>query len=108
MDNIHKKIKCKLCNIYFKKLLTYVIVCNIIQITKGGNYIVEQNKPKRKTFTSNEVKLKYNKKTYQQYCIKFRKVEDVDYINAIETEKSKGYTTSEAFKRLIKINPKEK
>ena len=57
---------------------------------------------KRKTHTSNEVKKRYNDKTYAQYAIKLRKVEDADVINLIENEKQKGYGTTEAIKRLIR------
>lgn len=57
---------------------------------------------KRKTTTSNEVKKRYNNKTYQQYAVKLRKDRDMDIIEAIEAEKSNGYTTSEAIKNLIR------
>ena len=56
---------------------------------------------KRKTHTSSEVKARYNAKTYQQYGLKLRKVEDAATIDKFEAEKAKGYTTSEAIKRLI-------
>ncbi len=62
----------------------------------------EQQKPKRKTHTSTEVTQRYQKKTYKKYGVAFRKIEDADCIEAIENEISKGYTTSEAFKRLIR------
>ena len=61
-----------------------------------------QEKPKRKTHTSNEVKKRYNDKTYTQYAIKLRKVEDADIIALIEAEKAKGFTTSGAIKNLIR------
>ena len=48
------------------------------------------------------MKARYNKKTYQQYAVRFRKAEDADCINYIEEEKQKGYTTAEVFKRLIR------
>lgn len=57
---------------------------------------------KRKTHTSSEVKARYNKKTYKSYNVNFRKIEDADIIDTIETEKAKGFTTSEAFKRLLR------
>lgn len=57
---------------------------------------------KRKTTTSNEVKKRYNDKTYQQYAVKLRKDTDMDIIEAIEAEKCNGYTTSEAIKNLIR------
>ena len=59
---------------------------------------------KRKTHTSNAVKKRYNDKTYAQYAIKLRKVEDADVIDMIEEEKKKGYATTEAVKRLIRKN----
>lgn len=46
--------------------------------------------------------IEYNKRTYVQYALKLRKVEDSDIIDIIENEKSKGYGTSDAIKRLIK------
>lgn len=62
----------------------------------------EETKQRRKASpTSNEAKYRYNSKTYQQYGIKLRKVEDAATIEKIEAEKAKGYTTSEAIKRLI-------
>jgi len=57
---------------------------------------------KRKTHTSTEVTQRYQKKTYQKYTIALRKIEDADIIDTIETEKAKGFTTSEAFKRLLR------
>lgn len=62
---------------------------------------IEEQK-KRKTHTSSEVKARYNKKTYKSYGVNLRINEDADIIAAIEAEKEKGFTTSEAFKRLIK------
>jgi len=56
---------------------------------------------RRRTHTSNEVKARYNKKTYQQYAFKLRKIEDAATIEKIEAERSKGYSASEAIKRLI-------
>lgn len=61
----------------------------------------EDAKPKRKTHTSSEVKARWNAKTYKQYSLNLRKVEDAATIEKIEAEKAKGYTTSEAIKRLI-------
>lgn len=68
---------------------------------KGEKSITEQEKPKRKTKTSSEVKARWNAKTYKQYSLNLRKIEDAATIEKIEAEKSKGYTTSEAIKRLI-------
>jgi hypothetical protein len=61
-----------------------------------------EEKKKRKTFTSSEVKERYNKKTYQRYQLTLRKVEDADLIELIEKEKASGLSTSEAIKKLIK------
>ncbi len=47
-----------------------------------------EQQEKRKTYTSTEVKTRYNKKTYVQYSIKLRRVEDADIINLIEKEKN--------------------
>lgn len=69
---------------------------------RGEKSIENQEKPKRKTHTSNEVKKRYNDKTYQQYALKLRKLEDADLIARIEAEKAKGFGTTEAIKRLLK------
>lgn len=47
------------------------------------------------------MKARYNKKTYQQYAFKLRKVEDADLIAIIEAERSKGHSTSDAIRNLI-------
>ena len=57
---------------------------------------------KRKTYTSNEVKARYNAKTYKQYAIKLRKDSDQDIIEKIEAERAQGLGTSEAIKKLIR------
>lgn len=61
-----------------------------------------EEKARRKTHTSNEVKLRYNKKTYKSYNVNFRFVEDTDIINLIENEKAKGMNTTEAFRNLLR------
>lgn len=71
-------------------------------IRKRVKSIENQEKPKRKTHTSNEVKKRYNDKTYQQYALKLRKVEDADIIAMVDAERAKGYQTSEAIKNLIR------
>lgn len=63
--------------------------------------IADQEKPKRKTHTSSEVKKRYNDKTYKAYTLTLRKVEDAELIKKIEAEKAKGYQTSQAIKNLI-------
>lgn len=71
-------------------------------IRKRVKSIENQGKPKRKTHTSNEVIRRYQQKTYQQYALKLRKVEDADIIAMIDAERAKGYQTSEAIKNLIR------
>ena len=61
-----------------------------------------EEKKKRKTYTSNEVKKRYNDKTYQRYQLNLRKIEDADLIERIEKEKASGLSTTEAIKNLIK------
>lgn len=61
-----------------------------------------ESKTKRKTVTSSAVKQRYNKKTYVQYAIKLRKIEDKEIIDLIENEKSKGFGITDAIKNLIK------
>lgn len=56
---------------------------------------------KRKTYTSSEVKKRYNDKTYKKYSINLRKVEDSEIISLIESEKEKGFGTTDAIKNLI-------
>ena len=60
-----------------------------------------EERKKRKTYTSSEVKKRYNDKTYKKYSINLRKVEDSDIIRLIEAEKEKGFGTTEAIKNLI-------
>lgn len=57
---------------------------------------------KRKTHTSSEVKARYNNKTYVQYGVKFRKADDADVIDYVESEKRKGKNTSDIFKEAIR------
>lgn len=59
-------------------------------------------KPKRKTRTSNEVKKRYNDKTYKQYAIKLRYDTDGPLIQAIERLKEQGISTTEAIKIALK------
>ena len=56
----------------------------------------------RKTHTSNEVKLRYNKKTYKSYNVNFRVNEDAEIIKLIEEEKERGIGTTETFRNLLK------
>lgn len=62
----------------------------------------QEHKGERKTHTSTKVKSRYNKKTYKNYNINFRVIEDVDIIKLIEDEKKKGVSTTEAFRNLLK------
>ena len=58
------------------------------------------NPPKRKTHTSNEVKKRYNDKTYRQYGLKFRNDEDAELIAYLERRKSEGVLPSEVVREL--------
>lgn len=57
---------------------------------------------KRKTFTSTQVKTRYNKKTYKNYNVNLRVVEDDEIIKMIEEEKANGSSTTEAFRNLLR------
>lgn len=58
---------------------------------------------KRKTTTSTEVKERYKKKTYKRYIVSFRKEEDADLIDLIEsTKKQENIETTEAFRQLMR------
>lgn len=61
-----------------------------------------EEQKKRKTTTSSEVKARYNKKTYVQYTVSFRRDTDEDIIEKVETEKSMGLSTADAFRKLIR------
>ncbi len=63
----------------------------------------KEKESKRKTFTSTEVKNRYNKKTYERYSITLRKdnITDKEIIDKIEKLKSEGLSASEAIKKLI-------
>lgn len=69
---------------------------------------MENQKPKRKNHTSTEVTQRYQKKTYNQYIARFRKIEDFDIIEFIEREKDNGKTPSEIFRKLIREKLDEK
>ena len=49
-----------------------------------------------------EATAKYRKKTYSQYSVAFRKIDDADIIAALEELFNLGFSTSEAFKFLIR------
>ena len=57
---------------------------------------------KRKTHTSNEVKKRYNDKTYQSYKINLRKDDDAELIQYIEEQKKNGVSPSETLRQLFK------
>lgn len=67
------------------------------------NNMDKEKESKRKTFTSTEVKNRYNKKTYERYSITLRKdnITDKEIIDKIEKLKSEGLSASEAIKKLI-------
>lgn len=53
---------------------------------------------------SNEAKRRYETKTYSQYMLKLRKVEDAELIAKIEALKASGLSATGAIKRLIQDN----
>lgn len=57
---------------------------------------------KRKTHTSNEVKKRYNDKTYTRFQVSLRKDEDADLIAYIEEQKASGASVTEAIRKLYK------
>lgn len=61
-----------------------------------------EGQKKRKTTTSSEVKARYNKKTYVQYTVSFRKDTDEDIIEKVEAEKATGLSTADVFRKLIR------
>lgn len=69
---------------------------------RGEKSIENQEKPKRKTHTSTDVKRRYNEKVYAQYTISIRKSEDPEIVEAIEAAKSAGISANEAVKQLLR------
>lgn len=63
---------------------------------------IDNLKQPKKPHVSKEVKDRYEKKTYQTYLIKLRKVEDADCIDYIELQKNEGKSPSDTVKRLIR------
>ena len=65
--------------------------------------MAEEQRTKRKTFTSTEVKTRYIKKAYNRYLLTLRKDSDKDreIIDKIESLKAEGLSASEAIKKLI-------
>ena len=57
---------------------------------------------KRRTYTSNEVKKRYNNKAYRQYLVSLRVDQDADLIAKIDALKKDGYSTTDAFRKIIK------
>ena len=55
---------------------------------------------------SNEAKRRYETKTYAQYMLKLRKVEDAELIAKIEALKASGLSATGAIKKLIQDNEK--
>ena len=53
---------------------------------------------------SNEAKRRYETKTYSQYMLKLRKIEDAELIAKIEALKASGLSATGAIKRLIQDN----
>lgn len=63
---------------------------------------MSETENKRKTFTSTQVKARYNKKTYKNYNVNLRVIEDDEIIKMIEEEKANGSSTTEAFRNLLR------
>lgn len=49
-----------------------------------------------------EATAKYKKKVYQRFILSLRKIEDADILSALDELFEQGYTTTEAFKILIR------
>lgn len=49
-----------------------------------------------------EATAKYKKKVYQRFILSLRKIEDEDILSALNELFEQGYTTTEAFKILIR------
>lgn len=49
-----------------------------------------------------EATAKYKKKIYQRFILSLRKIEDEDILSALNELFEQGYTTTEAFKILIR------
>lgn len=45
---------------------------------------------------------RYNAKTYDRFIVSLRKADDIDILNALNKLFEQGYTTTEAFKILIR------
>ena len=56
------------------------------------------------SLASNAATRRYNRKTYKNYMLKLRKVEDAELIAKIEAVKASGLQTTEAIKKLINDN----
>lgn len=56
------------------------------------------------SLASNAATRRYNAKTYKNYMLKLRKVEDAELIAKIEAVKASGLQTTEAIKKLINDN----
>lgn len=62
------------------------------------------NTPKYKTHTSNEVKKRYNDKTYTRLTVNFRNDEDAELIDYLERKKAEGILPSAAVRELFEIS----
>ena len=49
-----------------------------------------------------EASEKYKKRVYARYTLSLRKIEDADILSALDELFEQGYTTTEAFKTLIR------
>ena len=68
-----------------------------IEITPG----TAPEKPKRKTVTSNEVKTRYNKKTYKKYLCSLRNDQDAELIKAVEALRDPEESDSALIKKIL-------
>ncbi len=71
-------------------------------------YIISQkagfaNAGKKKNLHKLRSQKRYNDKTYRQYLVSLRVEQDADLIAKIEELKKDGYSTTDAFRKLITI-----
>ena len=59
-------------------------------------------KPKRKTHTSSEVKMRYNAKTYRKFLLQLRNDDDADLIEQIDRHMVNGLSANAAIKAIMR------
>lgn len=62
----------------------------------------KENPVKKTSNAQLEASAKYNAKTYTRYYVSLRKIDDADILSALDELFSIGFSTSEAFKLLIR------